>query len=124
MLGLAANSIVSFASSEVAIDVQRGFWQGDTLSPKLFFLYLQHALDSIDWVERGLKVSKQRLLYLTYADDIVLLAHDVNELQSMADDFFTACAAIGLNMTSPRPNGCLQKMHTTNSTLAARLLNT
>uniref|UniRef100_A0A914XHK9 Reverse transcriptase domain-containing protein n=1 Tax=Plectus sambesii TaxID=2011161 RepID=A0A914XHK9_9BILA len=41
-----SSSIVTFASSEVAIDVQRGVQQGDTLSPKLFILCLQHALDS------------------------------------------------------------------------------
>uniref|UniRef100_A0A914VJK4 Reverse transcriptase domain-containing protein n=1 Tax=Plectus sambesii TaxID=2011161 RepID=A0A914VJK4_9BILA len=59
---------------------------------------LQHALDSIDWAQRGLKVGDQRLPYLAYADDIVLLAHDVDELQSMADDLSTACAAIGLKV--------------------------
>uniref|UniRef100_A0A914WJ01 Reverse transcriptase domain-containing protein n=1 Tax=Plectus sambesii TaxID=2011161 RepID=A0A914WJ01_9BILA len=93
-----SSSIVTFASSEVAIDVQRGVRQGDTLSPKLFVLCLQHALDSIDWAQRGLKVGDQRLPYLTYADDIVLLTHDVDALQSMASDLFTASAAIGLNV--------------------------
>uniref|UniRef100_A0A914WH86 Reverse transcriptase domain-containing protein n=1 Tax=Plectus sambesii TaxID=2011161 RepID=A0A914WH86_9BILA len=93
-----SSSIVTFPSSEVAIDAQRGVRQGDTLSPKLFVLCLQHALDSFDWAQRGLKVGDQRLPYLAYADDSVLLARDFDELQSMADDLFTACAAIGLNV--------------------------
>ena len=78
--------------------MQRGVRQGDTLSPKLFILCLQRALDSIDWAQRGLKVGNQHLPYLAYADDIVLLAHDVNELQSMVVDLSTACAAIGLKV--------------------------
>uniref|UniRef100_A0A914W977 Reverse transcriptase domain-containing protein n=1 Tax=Plectus sambesii TaxID=2011161 RepID=A0A914W977_9BILA len=73
-----SSSIVTFASSEVDIDVQRGVRQGDTLSPKLFVLCLPHALDSIDWAQRGLKVGHQRPPYLAYADDIVLLSHDVD----------------------------------------------
>uniref|UniRef100_A0A914USY1 Reverse transcriptase domain-containing protein n=1 Tax=Plectus sambesii TaxID=2011161 RepID=A0A914USY1_9BILA len=93
-----SSSIITFASSEVAIDVQRGVRQGNTLSPKLFGLCLQHALDSVDWAQRGLKVSNQCLPYLAYADDIVLLPHDVDKLQSMADNLFTACATISLNV--------------------------
>uniref|UniRef100_A0A914VEV7 Reverse transcriptase domain-containing protein n=1 Tax=Plectus sambesii TaxID=2011161 RepID=A0A914VEV7_9BILA len=90
--------IITFASSEVAIDDWRGVHEGDTLSPKLFILCLQYVLNSISWAQRGLKVGSQRLPYLTYADDIVLLARDVDELQSMADDLSTACAAIGLKV--------------------------
>uniref|UniRef100_A0A914W7U0 Reverse transcriptase domain-containing protein n=1 Tax=Plectus sambesii TaxID=2011161 RepID=A0A914W7U0_9BILA len=90
--------IITFASSEVAIDVWCGVHQGDTLSPKLFILCLQYVLNGISWAQRGLKVGSQRLPYLAYADDIVLLAHDVAELQSMADNLSTACAAIGLKV--------------------------
>uniref|UniRef100_A0A914XQ37 Reverse transcriptase domain-containing protein n=1 Tax=Plectus sambesii TaxID=2011161 RepID=A0A914XQ37_9BILA len=69
--------IVTFASSKVTID---------------------HTLNSIDWAQRGLKVGNQRLLYLAYTNDIILLTHDIDKLQSMADNLFTACAAIGLNV--------------------------
>uniref|UniRef100_A0A914VVS2 Reverse transcriptase domain-containing protein n=1 Tax=Plectus sambesii TaxID=2011161 RepID=A0A914VVS2_9BILA len=92
------SSIVTFASSEVAIDVQRGVWQGKTLSPNLFVLCLQHALDSIDWAQRGLKVGDQRLPYLAYTNNIILLTHDIDELQSMANNLSTACAALGLKV--------------------------
>uniref|UniRef100_A0A914WCG2 Reverse transcriptase domain-containing protein n=1 Tax=Plectus sambesii TaxID=2011161 RepID=A0A914WCG2_9BILA len=74
-----------------------GKWP-NTRHKKLFVLCLQHALDSIDWVQRGLKVGNQRLPYLAYTNDIVLLAYNDDELQSMAYDLFTACAAIGLNV--------------------------
>ena len=94
----ASSSIVAFASSEVPVDVQRGVRQGDTLSPLLFVLCLQYALDGVDWAQRGLQVGEHRLPYLAYADDIVLLARDVNELQSMADDLTSACATIGLTV--------------------------
>uniref|UniRef100_A0A914XKU4 Reverse transcriptase domain-containing protein n=1 Tax=Plectus sambesii TaxID=2011161 RepID=A0A914XKU4_9BILA len=59
---------------------------------------VKHVLDGISWAQRGLKVGSQRLPYLAYADDIVLLVHDIDELQSMANNLSTVCAAIGLKV--------------------------
>jgi hypothetical protein len=89
---------VAFASTEVEIEVQRGVRQGDTLSPKLFVISLQYALDRINWAQRGLQIADRSLPYLADADDIVLLSHDIVELQTMSNDLCMACAEIGLKI--------------------------
>jgi len=48
-----------------------GLKQGDSLSPILFNLALQKVLQSIKMVPSGIKIGKEKLNVLTYADDIV-----------------------------------------------------
>jgi hypothetical protein len=50
-----------------------GLKQGDSLSPILFNLALQKVIQSIQMVPSGIKISKEQLNILAYADDIVLI---------------------------------------------------
>jgi len=50
-----------------------GLKQGDSLSPRLFNLALQKVIQSIKMVPRGIKIGKEQLNILAYADDIALL---------------------------------------------------
>ena len=50
-----------------------GLKQGDPLSPVLFNLALQKVLQSIKMVPSGIKIGKEKLNILVYADDIVLI---------------------------------------------------
>ena len=48
-----------------------GLKQGDTLSPTLFNLALQKVIQNIIMVPSGIKIGKEQLNVLVYADDIV-----------------------------------------------------
>jgi hypothetical protein len=47
--------------------------QGDSLSPILFNLAMQKVIQNIQIVPGGIKICKEQLNVLAYADDIVLL---------------------------------------------------
>jgi len=49
-----------------------GLKQGNTLSPILFNLALQKVIQSIEMVPSGIKIGKEQLNRLSYADDIAL----------------------------------------------------
>jgi len=50
-----------------------GLKQGDPLSPMLFNLALQKVIQSIKMVPSGIKIGKEQLNVLAYADDIELI---------------------------------------------------
>ena len=50
-----------------------GLKQGDPVSPILFNLALQKVIQSIKLVPGGIKITKEQLDILAYADDIALI---------------------------------------------------
>jgi len=55
------------------LENKSGLKQGDPLSPILFNLALQKMIQSIRIVPNGIKVGKEQLNVLAYADDIALI---------------------------------------------------
>jgi len=55
------------------IENKTGFKEGDPLSSILFNLALQKVIQSIKIVPRGIKIGKEQLNILAYADDIALI---------------------------------------------------
>jgi hypothetical protein len=55
--------------------------QGDCLSPILFNLALQKAIQTIKMVSSGTKIGKEQLNVLAYADDIVLIGKNEIEIR-------------------------------------------
>ncbi|KAI5743429.1 hypothetical protein M8J77_018082 [Diaphorina citri] len=78
--------------------IKRGVKQGDPISPKLFSAVLEMAMSKIPWNDRGIKINGRRLNNLRFADDIVLLATNTLELQSLTQDLAIAAKEIGLKM--------------------------
>ncbi|EYC40932.1 hypothetical protein Y032_0589g376 [Ancylostoma ceylanicum] len=68
------------------------------MSPILFTIVLQYALNSIDWQDKGLRLGNKILSYLAYADDIVLLAQNGEDLQVMIEKLHQAAAQVGLQI--------------------------
>jgi len=58
-----------------------GLEQGDPLSPILFSLALQKVIQSIKMVPSSIKIGKEQLNVLAYADDIVLIGKNEIEIR-------------------------------------------
>jgi len=57
--------------------------QGDPLSPVLFNLSLQKVIQSIKMVPSGIKIGKEQLNVLAYADDIALIGRNKIEIRKL-----------------------------------------
>ena len=58
--------------------------QGDPLSPILFNLALQKAIQSIKMVPSGTKIAKELLNILAYANDIALIGKNGIEIRKLS----------------------------------------
>ena len=54
--------------------------KGDALSPVLFNLTLQKVIQSMKMVPSGIKIGKEQLNVLAYADDIALIGKNEKEI--------------------------------------------
>lgn len=89
---------VILTESTEPIAIKRGVRQGDTLSPKLFTLVLEDIFKKLSWEKRGLNIAGARLNNLRFADDIVLLTDNPDELQIMIQELNDASLRVGLEM--------------------------
>ncbi|KAG7308870.1 hypothetical protein JYU34_006132 [Plutella xylostella] len=80
------------------VQIKRGVRQGDTLSPKLFTNVLEDVMKTLNWDERGVNINGRRLSHLRFADDIIILAEDVSDLQCMLAELHEASLKVGLRM--------------------------
>ena len=64
-----------------------GLKQADSLSPILFNLALQKSIQSIKMVPSGIKIDKELLNVLAYADDIVLIGKNEIEIRPESSDY-------------------------------------
>uniref|UniRef100_A0A7I4XXT6 Reverse transcriptase domain-containing protein n=1 Tax=Haemonchus contortus TaxID=6289 RepID=A0A7I4XXT6_HAECO len=75
----------------------KGVRQGDTISPKLFALTLEALFDNLDWTA-GIEIDGENLIFLLFADDFVIFAHDALELQEKLVQLQMKSSGIGLGM--------------------------
>ena len=81
-------------------DVSNGLKQGCILSPLLFSLYISDLVTSLNTMNIGVPVGDETVRVLLYADDIVLLADSVDNLQSLLDEVHLWCQSNGLCIES------------------------
>ncbi|EYC21366.1 hypothetical protein Y032_0019g3776 [Ancylostoma ceylanicum] len=98
LLYASGSAAVKIEQCQAELNIQRGVRQGDPLSPLLFAITLQYALNTINFCDRRFRIDGKPLPYLAYADDIVLLSNDRHELESMALDLTKASKHIGLTI--------------------------
>lgn len=65
---------------------ERGLRQGCTLSPMLFTLIMEELVQRIKGLEKGIQINQDILGVLVFADDVVVLAENREDLQQMLDE--------------------------------------
>lgn len=74
--------VVRDGSNEESAHIQRGVRQGCSLSPYLFNLYVQKAIDRVrEEVNLGLPIHGERIDMIRFADDIALMTESEEDLQ-------------------------------------------
>ena len=88
-----------------------GVKQGVQLSPRLFSLYIESIIEYIDNSGLGIKIGSMIINILLYADDIILLANDLNEMQKMLDIVARIGADLQVKFNSSKTNFLTINMH-------------
>uniref|UniRef100_A0A7E4VZ75 Reverse transcriptase domain-containing protein n=1 Tax=Panagrellus redivivus TaxID=6233 RepID=A0A7E4VZ75_PANRE len=96
------SATISVGQSRIPIKAERGVRQGDSLSPLLFLLTLQRALNQVNWEVGGIQIDDEKLTWLGYADDIVLFASNEDDLQKLLNDVASKCESVGLKMNAKK----------------------
>jgi len=79
-------------------DVNRGLRQGCLLSPLLFNLFINDLITSINELAVGVDVDGQCISIFAYADDVVLLADNENDLNLLLECLSTWCVNNKMNV--------------------------
>jgi hypothetical protein len=78
--------------------INRGVRQGDTLSPKLFNAGLEQIFRQLDWDNKGISINGERLNHLRFADDIVLISTNANEISDMLNQLNDKSKKLGMKI--------------------------
>jgi len=70
------------------------------MSPKIFMTVLEYAFKQLEWEQRCINIDDKRLNNLRFADDIVLIADDIQEAQEMLTELANATTKIGLQINA------------------------
>ena len=100
----AATSTIQLHAEGSPFTLKRGVRQGDSMSPKPFISCLQTIFDKLQWNDKqfGLQIGNEYLNNLRFADDIVLIAKNPQELQTMVNQLYSESHRIGLKMNKAK----------------------
>jgi hypothetical protein len=91
-----AEAYIKIESAGPRFKVKRGVKQGDPLSPNLFTCALESIFRELDWEEYGMSINGMRLHNLRFADDLILISGNKDELERMGEELFAKCDEWGL----------------------------
>ena len=80
-------------------NVNSGLKQGCILSPVLFNIFINSLVTDIKALDIGIDIEGEKIGILLYADDIVLIAENENDLQLLIDILNTWCKHKALNVS-------------------------
>ncbi len=84
--------------------VTTGVKQGDNISPTLFSLYINELAKEINNLNLGVKLDTVKISILLYADDMVLIAENEEDLQKMLSTMQEWCKKWRLKVNSSKSN--------------------
>ena len=82
--------------------VKSGVCQGDSLSLVLFATFINDFAVQAKALDAGVQVGLDRLSLLMYADDIVLLTNNEQEVQQQLDLMTTWCGQWGMSINAKK----------------------
>nr|XP_026485065.1 uncharacterized protein LOC113392732 [Vanessa tameamea] len=85
-------------SNSKPIQLQRAVRQGDVISPKLLTAALEDVFKLLDWKGFGININGEYISHLRFADDIVVMAETMEDLNTMLDDLGKASERVGFKM--------------------------
>lgn len=86
-------------------DVKKAVKQGDPLSSLLFTSALEQIFRNLEWEGKGVKINGSYLNNPRFADDIVLIAKNVDELEEMLGSLQAKSEVAGLYMNMDKYEG-------------------
>lgn len=72
--------------------------QGDTLSPKLFNAGLEQVFRMLKWDNKGIRINGENLNHLRFADDIVLISNNGEEVEEMLNELNQESNKLGMKI--------------------------
>jgi hypothetical protein len=94
----AKNIIRLNVDQRVEVKIQRGVRQGDPISPMLFNAALEDIFRRLDWQDGGITINGEHLTHLRFADDIVLISTNREEMQRRLQELSKAASGSGLKI--------------------------
>ena len=91
-----STAVIKMEENSREIKIGRGIKQGCCLSPKQFNGALQRVFQKLDWQQLGVKIDGKMLNEIRFADDVVLISQNKQELADMMTNLFEECKISGL----------------------------
>ena len=82
----------------LVIPIKRGVRQGDPLSPRIFIAVLETIIENLNWKAVGLNINGKHISHLRFADDLVLLSENSEEIEHMICALQQASRQAGLEI--------------------------
>jgi hypothetical protein len=79
-------------------DITQGVKQGCNISPTLFSIYINDLASELDKLKKGVSFGQNKLSILMFADDVVLLAENEEDLQSQMNCLLNWCTKWRLDL--------------------------
>ncbi|KAL1446641.1 hypothetical protein WDU94_003506 [Cyamophila willieti] len=87
--------------TSTTFDVRSGVRQGDGISPTLFNIALEGALQAVNKTSGGIKLGKE-IKVLAFADDVVLIAESLNDLIELTKVLIKETNEVGLKINETK----------------------
>lgn len=95
------------------ISIARGVRQGCILSPTLFNVYSQVIFEKALWERsEGVKIGGEVISTIRYADDTVILAESLEDLQILVNAVNMECQQMGIDINTKKTHDNLQNTRT------------
>ncbi|KAI5707314.1 hypothetical protein M8J77_000030 [Diaphorina citri] len=85
------------------VNIKRGTRQGCVLSPQFFNIYSEYIFkEALANITHGVTIGDETINNIRYADDTVLLANTIEELQILVDKVTSVCDDFGLKLNTSK----------------------
>lgn len=90
--------VITLEGRSEKIKLEKGLKQGDVTSSMLFNAVLEYMFRTLDWSHRGININGENLNHLRFADDVVIIGKDINEVTEMLKELVDAAIKVGLKI--------------------------